>query len=85
MPGLICRVLDVIKLPKSRIRQRGNIDWCIGADRRDRPGCLQELPAGALQIRRPGAHLLGIADQHGSALGQMVHQYGQLTRMQDGQ
>ena len=59
-----------------------DVDRGVPADRRHRPRRLEELLARLDQVGRPGAHLLGIADQQGRARGQLVVQQRRLGRPQ---
>ncbi|SIL16691.1 Uncharacterised protein [Mycobacteroides abscessus subsp. abscessus] len=78
-------MLDVLEFAESRICQCFNIDRRIRTDSGNRPRRLQELPAGAFQVRRARPNLLGVTHQNWRMVWQMVDQHGELTRMQHGQ
>ena len=68
--GVLTHVRDGVE--GRRAQQGLQVDRGHVAGRGVRPARAQELLAGGHQVVRPGAHPLGVADQHHRALGQHV-------------
>ncbi len=72
VPGLARRLAHLVEFAESRPAELLDVDRRIAAHSRHRPRRLEEFAAGLDQVRRPGADLFRVADQHRCAVGQLI-------------